>query len=140
MVINSMNIDDLRQKLIKYAESSPTKEVCGLVVYSREDELDIVKMENSAKDKEHFFVLDPAVVYFHDHHTVGIFHSHVSADEKPSSFDEASCYSCNREFFIYSLLSKKFHVLKPSTHREDVGQLLLADGEFGTSSVSRFST
>ncbi len=134
-----MDINSLRQDLIQYAESSPTREVCGLVVYGDNGKLEVIRMENAAKDTEKFFALDPATVYFHDHHTVGIFHSHVSSDEKPSTFDEASCYSCNREFFIYSLVSKKFHVLKPSVDREDVGKLLLANGEFGTSSISRFS-
>lgn len=133
-----MDADTIRNKLIAYAESSPTREVCGLVVYDSNGDLDIVKMENAAKDTEKFFALDPATVYFHDNHTVGIFHSHVSTDETPSTFDEASCYSCNREFFIYSLVSKKFHVLKPCADREDVGQLLLEGGKFGSTSISRF--
>jgi proteasome lid subunit RPN8/RPN11 len=54
---------------------------------------------------------------------IGVFHSHISGDEKESEFDIKMADNCCQPFLIYSLNTKKINIYTPKTIESDVNIL-----------------
>lgn len=113
-----LNLEDnmnIREKLKNFASKNLKEEVCGFVVI-KNGELDLIKCENRAEDKQNQFLI-PAKEYIHikrKNHILGIFHSHAFGNSKPSSFDIAMADSSCLPMIIYSNEERKFNFYNPS--------------------------
>ena len=104
------------RQIKEIAHQHPAVEVCGFLGYDEEEKLFIVKQEhNNSPSPSEFFLIDPInyLLFKDEYHLVGLFHSHVSGDEKPSDFDIKMAQNCCLPFLIYSLNTKKIHIYEP---------------------------
>jgi len=114
--------DNLKDQLIKFAESSPLREVCGFVCYEN-DELFFEEAINISTD-DSFFIINP--IDFLQKKIgktlLAIFHTHVDCAEEPSEYDIKSSKNCLFPFLIYSLETEKFHLFDvPYFERSEKG-------------------
>ena len=121
--IISKSISDIKDFIIKNSMLHSRNEICGFIGYDKTENKYVASLEkNSASDPTLFFLISPvSYLEFKNRYSVlGIFHSHIVADEQASEFDikmsEANCLP----FIIYSINSKKFHIYEPQNQYYDV--------------------
>lgn len=104
----------LQQKIINDCEKDTTKEICGFVV-NTESGLDIIPTENKSPNPENEFYI-PAKEFLYmkkKNNLVGIYHSHLESDAKPSEFDKKSADLTCFPFVIYSIKTNRFNIHVP---------------------------
>ena len=103
-------------KIEEISHLSPSAEVCGFLGFDEDGDRFIVREEyNSSPWPFEYFLIDPInyLLFKDKYHLVGVFHSHVMGDEKPSEFDVKMAQNCCIPFLIYSLNTKKIHIHEP---------------------------
>lgn len=109
--------------IMNSCDSNYIMEVCGFIGFDASNNKFIATVEkNQAEDPKSFFLINPAkfLEFKNKYKILGIFHSHVTADEQPSEFDIKMSEACCLPFIIYSLNSKKFHIYEPHNKDYDV--------------------
>jgi proteasome lid subunit RPN8/RPN11 len=104
------------RKIREIAHKSPRTEVCGFLGFDEDEEFFVVREQyNSSPSPAQFFLIDPInyLLFKDEYHLVGLFHSHIMGDEKPSEFDIKMAQNCCLPFLIYSLNTKKIHIYEP---------------------------
>lgn len=98
-----------------HANSSPTAEVCGLVINFK-GKAKYYACNNIASDVLNSFSIDP--IDYAKYSSMGdilyICHSHINATEQPSTPDIVSCNSGKIPWIIYSLVTDKLHIEEPT--------------------------
>lgn len=124
--IKSTSITDIKDFIVNNSYLNMSIEICGLLGFNKETEEYIAKIEkNQSPDPKNYFLMDTVnyLNFKNKYSLIGLFHSHVISDEKPSEFDikmsEAACLP----FIIYSINSKNFSVYEPIN--KDYEQYLL---------------
>ena len=111
----------------KISEGDFRNEVCGFVGFDKVDrEYFVIKeAENIAEDPQEFFLISPLdyLLFKEEYHLVGVFHSHLVADEQPSEFDKKMAENCCNPFLIYSLNTQKINIYEPQNMECDVNIL-----------------
>ena len=124
----STRLNNLKQDLVEFAESSPMREVCGFICREGE-ELVLKKVRNTANNHD-LFMIHP--VDFLERKLSGdlvaIFHTHVDCDEKFSEFDVENSKSCLYPFVIYSLESQKFNLFDMEHFERDENSVIYLKG------------
>ncbi len=121
--IISKSISDIKDFIIKHSMLHSRNEICGFIGYDKAQNQYIASLEkNSASDPTLFFLISPVsyLEFKNQYSVLGIFHSHVVADEQASEFDIKMSESNCLPFIIYSINSKKFHIYEPQYQDYDV--------------------
>lgn len=108
------------EKIKEWSQKHHSIEVCGFMGYNEEGRKYIVTLEkNSSPQPDTYFVLDPLsfLVFKQQNEVIGIYHSHIVGDEKPSEFDIKMSENCCIPFWIYGLDTQKISVHEP-IHKE----------------------
>ena len=123
MTYENKKINNILEKISEWSDRFMSMEICGFIGYNEENKKYILKLcENYHKDKENHFQINPIdyLLFKKDNSFVGVFHSHIKGDEKPSEFDIMSCEHSCLPFFVYSINSGKFGLAKPKKADYDV--------------------
>lgn len=103
----------LTQQLLQHAQSTPTKEVCGMISCQNDSVFHCYPIDNVAEQPESHFLFDEkqhiaAVVAMREQteSLFAIYHSHPTAAALPSSTDIAMSSSPNALYLIISLNTK----------------------------------
>jgi proteasome lid subunit RPN8/RPN11 len=120
--------DNLKDELIKFAESSPMREVCGFIVYEN-GKLSFEQALNISKADDYFEINPVDFLQMKIKKTLlAIFHTHPDCVEEPSEYDIKSSKNCLYPFLIYSLETQKFHLFDmPYFERSEKGVSKLRD-------------
>lgn len=116
------NLKDAVNFLKIKAENSLLAEICIFLGKTKNEKILCRKMQNRSKNPEIYFMIDPYeyLEFINDNKMIGVFHSHLIGDEKPSDFDikmsENSCVA----FLIYSINTEKFFIYEPQYKDYDV--------------------
>lgn len=105
------------------AHKNLKREICGFLGFDHHKKEYLVQTEeNVSEDPSNFFLINPlSYLLFKDkHQMIGVFHSHILGDEKPSEFDVKMSENCCQPFIIYSLNSKKINIYTPKSSEVDV--------------------
>jgi len=116
MIYENKKINNILNKISEWSDRFMSMEICGFVGYNEENKKYILKLcENHSPDKKNHFQINPIdyLLFKKDNSFIGVFHSHIKGDEKPSEFDVSSCEHSCLPFFVYSINSKKFGLAKP---------------------------
>ena len=126
-IIRKVKPRDALKAIKKIAESDLRNEVCGFVAFDKNggDEFVIKEAKNVAEDPQKFFLINPLeyLLFKEDYNLIGIFHSHLVGDEKPSEFDKRMSENCCNPFLIYSLNTEKINIYEPQNMECDVNIL-----------------
>lgn len=108
--MNTHQNNNFINEIIKFSESSPLREVCGLIIY-KDGGLVFEKMINHSH-KDDYFKVDPICFLEKSlsNELVAIFHTHIDSEEYPSEYDIQNSKNCLYPFLIYSLETKKFNL------------------------------
>ena len=110
-IVTKMNI---KEKIIADCSKDISKEICGFIIKTRKG-FDIKVMDNKAvhPDKEFYIPAKDFLYVKRIYNIVGIYHSHIIGDDKPSEYDlktsDLICYP----FVIYSVKNNTIHFHKP---------------------------
>lgn len=106
--------EEVYNQVVEYCESSPTKEVCGVIINKRGRGV-FYPCKNLSNNSEYEFIMDPIdrIIASKDGDIVFIVHSHIDVSEDPSAHDIASCNAGKVPWIIYSLLTKKYTTIQP---------------------------
>jgi len=118
-----VSLKELRNKLVDICSSQYAVETCGFVAFDKKSKKYVLTVEkNESPDPANFFIINP--VRFlnckNKYDLIGVFHSHITADETPSEFDIKMSEACCVPFVIYSLNTYKFSIYSPK--HKDVEQ------------------
>lgn len=108
------------------AHNNTYYEICGFVGYDESEEKFVVTMEkNQSEDPKSFFSISPVsyLNFKNKYSMIGVYHTHILGDEKPSEFDIKMSESCCLPFIIYSVNTKKFHIYEPQNKEYNVNIL-----------------
>ncbi len=121
--ITTKSISDIKDFILKHSMRHLSHEICGFIGYDKSEKKYVVTLEkNASPDPKSFFLISPVsyLQFKNEYSILGIFHSHIIADEQASEFDikmsEANCLP----FIIYSINSKKFNIYEPKNQDYDV--------------------
>lgn len=118
-----MNEKQVVEKIKEYCETNPYIETCGFVGFDEEKNKFIVEPKENISDdpKKHFMLNTLEYLLFKEkYRIVGIYHSHIKGNEKPSEFDIKMSENCCDPFIIYGLNTKKIHIYEPKNMDLDV--------------------
>lgn len=104
----------ISRKIRKSSFKKPKEEVCGFIVL-KDNEFDIVEVENMAEDKESEFYIS-AKSFLHareNNKLVAVFHSHPNGNEEPSPYDKNCSEATCVPFVIFSNQTQKFSIYIP---------------------------
>jgi proteasome lid subunit RPN8/RPN11 len=127
-MIKEFNFDSLNE-LISFmkseAEANLFCEICALIGINKDGKYCYRHMQNRSKNPENYFIIDPYdyLSFVMKRNCLGIFHTHLQGDEKPSDFDEKTSENCCYPFIIYSVVSEKFFIYEPENKDYDVNTI-----------------
>jgi proteasome lid subunit RPN8/RPN11 len=115
-------LEDLVLFLRNEAESNLFSEICALVGTDENGKYCYRHMQNRSKSPESYFIIDPYdyLSFIMKRNCFGVFHSHLTGDEKPSDFDYKTSENCCYPFLIYSITTEKFFIYEPENKDYDV--------------------
>ncbi|MGB0880505.1 MAG: Mov34/MPN/PAD-1 family protein [Polaribacter sp.] len=105
---------NIKHKIVKACNKNRNEEICGFIVYEN-GEFNVHECENKAEDKENQFYI-PAKDFLYvknNYNIVGVYHSHIESEEKPSEFDKKMSNLVCLPFIIYSYKTQKFAIFEP---------------------------
>ena len=102
------------KKIKKASFRKPKEEVCGFIIL-KDDEFDILEVENMAEDKEsEFYISAKSFLYARENNQlVAVFHSHPNGNEEPSEYDKNCSEATCIPFVIFSNQTRKFSAYIP---------------------------
>lgn len=105
---------EILEEIKTYSESSPTREICGFVVYC-DGKTSFKKCKNYSPDDNQFKISSRDLLRIKTSSKIlYVVHSHVLSDSSPSEIDKNKSESCGYKFLIYSVVSKDFSFYEPS--------------------------
>lgn len=122
-----LSIKELKKKLVEICNSYRALETCGFIAFDSKAKKYILTVEkNESSDPSNFFMINPARFLFCKERfsLLGVFHSHIVADESPSEFDIKMSEACCIPFLVYSLNTEKISTYEPKNKDYDEGIFL----------------
>ena len=107
-----MLTNDIKNQIREYAISNKGKEVCGLLVKSR-DEIIFYKCKNISPDPKDYCTLNPFDYIRVSEKGKIVAHIHSQEDKEPSFLDYRNAVSHNIYSIIYSYKYDKFSIIEP---------------------------
>lgn len=107
---------DYTSKIVEHANSSPSREICGVLIGIADNKLQYIPCTNTSSTDD-TFILD-AIEYAKIERTntiKAIVHSHINDSEQPSMQDIINCNRGNLPWIIYSTVTDKFSTYYPNT-------------------------
>ena len=105
-------------EIIKHADAFPHQEVCGVVVLEPNLSVRVIREKNEHPTPKKQFCISPArfLGYKLNYNLLGIYHSHPTANERPSVYDKAMAEEMGLPYLIYSLKTQRFNLYFPQSY------------------------
>ncbi len=96
--------------------ASAPNECCGYVLYSSLGCPETLRCANSAPNPQEGFLIsaNDQLDAIKTDRVIGLYHSHVTVDEKPSDGDKTMCEELELPYWCYSVLTDKLSKLEPT--------------------------
>lgn len=118
----------ITEDLKKFAETSPSREVCGFVVFEEEG-FKLKKCRNYSPVPEMFEVHPIDFLKAkNDKSLVAIFHTHIVGEPKLSDYDLICCKEIKIPYLVYSLEMNTFNLYYEDNFEVDLGVIKELEG------------